>query len=139
MSIEKKEGHPHPHCLLCGDKNPWSLQLRFQANDDGDVIAQFKGRYVLQGYNGILHGGVIASLLDSAMTNCLFQQGINAVTGELNVRYRHSVPCDAELELRARVVSEKRPLFLVESELLMGSKIMAKATAKFMERLEEKL
>lgn len=113
--------------------------MRFQANDDGDVIAQFKGRYVLQGYNGILHGGVIASLLDSAMTNCLFQQGINAVTGELNVRYRHSVPCDAELELRARVVSEKRPLFLVESELLMGSKIMAKATAKFMERLEEKL
>lgn len=128
----------HPHCLLCGDRNPWSLKLRFSAAEDGGVRATFKGHRILEGYDGLLHGGVIASLLDSTMTNCLFQRGVNAVTGELNVRYRHSVPCDAELELRAQVVSEKRPLFLVESELLMASKIMAKATAKFMERLEEK-
>lgn len=108
--------------------------MRFKANYDGEVIAQFKGHYALQGYNGILHGGVIASLLDSAMTNCLFLQGVNAVTGELNVRYRHSIPCDAELELRARVANENRPLFLMKAELLMNSKVMAHATAKFMQR-----
>ena len=107
--------------------------MRFKANDDGEVTAIFKGSYLLQGYNGILHGGVIASLLDSAMTNCLFQQGVNAVTGELNVRYRHSIPCNAALELRARVASEIPPLFRMKAELLMNGKVMAHATAKFMQ------
>ena len=128
------KSHSHSHCLLCGDKNPWSLQLQFQADCNGEVTARFKGRYALQGYDGILHGGVIASLLDSAMTNCLFQQGINALTGELRVRYRHPVPCNANLELRARVATENRPLFVVESELLKDHEVMAEATAKFMER-----
>ncbi|MBN2643803.1 MAG: PaaI family thioesterase [Victivallales bacterium] len=107
--------------------------MQFKASDDGEVTAIFKGSYLLQGYNGILHGGVIASLLDSAMTNCLFQQGINAVTGELNVRYRHSIPCNAALELRARVASEIPPLFRMKAELLMNGKVMAHATAKFMQ------
>lgn len=81
-------------------------------------------------------GGVIASLLDSAMTNCLFRKGIRAVTGELKIRYRHPVPCHAELELRAWVVRDNNPLFLVESELLMEERIMAKASAKFMKKKE---
>lgn len=122
----------HPHCLLCGDRNPWSLNLRFTAAEDGGVRVVFKGRRILEGYDGLLHGGVIASLLDSAMTNCLLRQGIEAVTGELNVRYLHPVPCVAELELRARVVSKKRSLFLLASELLLGERLMARASAKFM-------
>lgn len=100
---------------------------------------RFKGHHALQGYTGMLHGGVIASLLDSAMTNCLFQQGINAVTGDLRIRYRHPTPCNAELFLRARVVSEKRPLFELKAELLIGAQITAHATAKFMETPKKNL
>ncbi|MDD3118880.1 MAG: PaaI family thioesterase [Victivallales bacterium] len=128
--------HPHPHCLLCGDRNPWSLQLRFTAAADGEVSTWFKGRQALQGYSGFLHGGVIASLLDSAMTNCLFQQGIRAVTGELKIRYRHPIPCRAELDLRARVTAAKPPLFQLEAELRQETRVMARATAKFMQKEE---
>jgi len=134
VSGETETRHPHPHCLLCGDRNPWSLRLRFSADGDGEVSSSFRGRLALQGYDGVLHGGVIASLLDSAMTNCLFRKGIRAVTGELKIRYRHPVPCHAELELRARVVRDNDPLFLLESELLMAERIMAKASAKFMKQ-----
>ncbi len=136
MTTNNTKHHPHPNCLLCGNKNPWSLQLKFVADEDGNVSTLFKGRHVLQGYSGVLHGGVIASLLDSAMTNCLFRQGINAVTGELKVRYRHPVPCKAELVLRAGIKSSKRPLFHMKAELLLENKLMAKATAKFMETPE---
>jgi len=52
----------HDYCLLCGDKNPWSQQLSFTATDDGGVHATFQGRPELQGYDGILHGGVICAL-----------------------------------------------------------------------------
>ena len=122
--------HPHPDCLLCGDNNPNGLHLGFVAIGNGEVKAAFKGNHLLQGYEGVLHGGVIASLLDSAMTNCLFFQGVSAVTGELNVRYRLPIPCCAELELRAWLVVEKRPLFELRAEVLMGERIMARATAR---------
>lgn len=127
----------HPHCLLCGSKNPQGLHLRFIVDEDDHVSARFKGNDILQGYDGILHGGVIASLLDSAMMNCLFYQGIKAVTGELTIRYRYSVPCHAELELRARISAVKQPLFKMESELVMDGRVMAEATAKFMEQKEK--
>lgn len=136
MNGETETRHPHPHCLLCGDRNPWSLRLQFSADADGGVSTPFRGRPALQGYDGLLHGGVIASLLDSAMTNCLFRKGIRAVTGELKIRYRHPVPCHAELKLRARVVRDSNPLFFVESELLMEEQVMARASAKFMRKAE---
>ena len=122
----------HPHCLLCGDRNPWGLKLRFTAAEGGGVRAAYKGHRILEGYDGLLHGGVIASLLDSAMTNCLLLQGIEAVTGELNIRYLRPVPCNAELELWARVATERRPLYVLTSELVIEGHCAARASAKFM-------
>ena len=139
MADKDKNLHPHPYCLLCGNRNPLGLQLQFTADESGEVSVRFKGRQVLQGYTGILHGGVIASLLDSAMTNCLFQQGVNAVTGDLHIRYRHPTPYNAELLLRARVVTQKRPLFVMKAELLIGDLITAHATARFMENPKKEL
>ena len=70
--------------------------------------------------------------IGQAMTNCLLQQGIEAVTGELNVRYLHPVSCTAELELRARVATERRPLYVLTSELVTQGRSVARASAKFM-------
>lgn len=131
--------HPHPNCLLCGDSNPWSLRLSFHLGADGEVAARFRGRAELQGYDGILHGGVVASLLDSAMTNCLFHHGIRAVTGELKVRYRRPTPYEVELEIRASVTECRPPLYVVESELLCAGEVMASASAKFMQAPQEML
>lgn len=122
----------HSHCILCGDRNPWSLQLDFTAGEDGTVRASFQGRRLLQGYDGLLHGGVIASLLDSAMTNCLLRQEIPALTGELRIRYLRPVPCDKVLELRAAVTSSRPPLYMLASELRLDGVLMARASAKFM-------
>jgi hypothetical protein len=79
----------HAHCFICGDQNPRSLGLEFQAVDVDTVCATFQASPELQGYDGILHGGVIAALLDAAMTHCLFHRGIQAMTGDLHVRFLH--------------------------------------------------
>ena len=65
------------------------------------------------------------------MTNCLFLQGIRAVTGELKVRYRHPVPCYAELLLRAQIVETRGSFYELKAELLLEERIMAHADAKF--------
>jgi uncharacterized protein (TIGR00369 family) len=72
---------------MCGENNLFSLRLKFKPAPDGAVSTTFTGNSRLQGYDGIMHGGVISALLDSAMTNCLFQKGIEAVTAELRVRF----------------------------------------------------
>jgi uncharacterized protein (TIGR00369 family) len=130
-SIQEKT---HQNCFICGNANPWSLGLDFYAADDGWVYSEFQAHDKLQGYEGILHGGIVSSLLDAAMTHCLFHRNIQAVTGELLVRFLHPIACDAKLKLRACLLLEKTPLYIVKSELIYKDKVVAKAQAKFMRR-----
>jgi len=122
----------HRHCLLCGDLNPGSFGLRFTPDEGGGVRAVFRGNDGLQGYPGILHGGIIASLLDSAMTHCLFQRGVQAVTADLNVRYKHAIPCGEKLDLKAWLVKGHPPLYRLKAKLLLGNRTMAHGEARFM-------
>ncbi len=124
----------HRDCLFCGERNPRSLGLCFQAADNGGVQAMFTAPDELQGYAGILHGGIIASVLDAAMTHCLFFCGVQAVTGDLHVRYRHEVPCGVALCIQARVLSSRPPLYILRAELLLENRVMARAEARFMQR-----
>ena len=124
----------HTQCLMCGSRNPYSLGLRFTKDKNGVVETTFQGNLNLQGYEGILHGGVISSLLDSAMTHCLFHYEIEAVTGDLRVKFVEEVPYDSRLKLRAWVVSEVPPLYHLKSELRHNQKVVAWAEAKFMRK-----
>ncbi len=125
----------HTQCIMCGDSNPMSLRLIFEPGASGDVSASFQGNSLLQGYNGILHGGVISAMLDSAMAHCLFHKNIEAVTGELFIRFVTPVPYDARVTLRAWLVNATPPLYLLKAELEHAGAIMASADAKFMQRV----
>ena len=124
----------HSHCVMCGDLNQLSLRLKFVPDESGNVAASFQGHSLLQGYDGILHGGVISALLDAAMTHCLFHRNIEAVTGQLFVRFLASVPYDARVTLRARLVEATPPLYQLQAELGDGCSVLARADAKFMQR-----
>jgi acyl-coenzyme A thioesterase PaaI-like protein len=124
----------HGRCLLCGSLNPWSFNLSFHAAEDGVVKTRFQAHALLQGYDKLLHGGVISSLLDAAMTHCLFHRGVQAVTGDLHVRFLQPVPCNASLEIRAWVLSSLPPLYHLGAEIVVDERVMAWAEAKFMRR-----
>ena len=126
--------HGHSRCLICGNLNPRSLNLSFQVNENGGVETKFSPFPELQGYRGFLHGGVIASLLDAAMTHCLFHHDINAVTGDLHVRYLHPIPCDISIFIHAEIITTYPPLYCLESEILSDQVVLARAKAKFMRR-----
>jgi acyl-coenzyme A thioesterase PaaI-like protein len=110
------------------------LRLRFKPDDNGGVHTSFKAHRRLQGYQGILHGGVISALLDAAMTNCLFHRGVEAVTGDLHVRFVKPVPCTGTVDIRAWVVTSLPPLYRVRAELVHGETVTAWADAKFARR-----
>lgn len=108
-----------------------ALQYRLQA--DGAVLATFLGNCALEGYSGLLHGGVIAAMLDGAMTNCLFAHGIRAVTAELKVRYLAPVMSAESVNVRAWLEEEssRHGLFLLRGEINQGGNVKARAQSKF--------
>ncbi len=127
-------GYDHDECLVCGYRNPWSWGMRYEQEESAAVCGRFQGNARLQGYQGILHGGVLAALLDSAMAHCLFHRGVQGVTGDLHVRFVQPVSCEATLDVRAHLVSAAAPLYYLKAELLDDGRIMAWAEATFMER-----
>jgi uncharacterized protein (TIGR00369 family) len=121
--------------MICGDsdRNPHSLGLSFERHADGSVSALCVAGRRHQGYDGMLHGGMISTLLDAAMTHCLFAQGFRAVTAEMTVRFVAPVPTGRSLMLTARSLSRKRRIHWVEARLLIDAKLLARATARFIE------
>jgi uncharacterized protein (TIGR00369 family) len=128
----------HSGCIMCGIQNPLGLKLNFTKDNQGGVVGHFTPNQLLEGYSGILHGGVVAALLDSAMTNCLFVHNITALTAELNIKYLKPIPIKKEIIVKAKVSRSTSPLHNLEAQLLVDNQIMTRATALFMESFANK-
>lgn len=74
------------HCFVCGKKNPDGLGLSFSCLDNR-VTAEFTLQKKLQGYKDIVHGGILAAILDEAMIKAALAQGTKAITTEITVRF----------------------------------------------------
>ncbi len=122
----------HGRCVVCGARDGGPAHLRFTVTDDGGVEAHVSASADFEGYDGILHGGVIATLLDAAMTNCLFAQGRRGLTAELLVRFRHPVVTGTPLRLWAGVERSSPPLFVLRAEIQQAGQVRATAVGKFM-------
>jgi uncharacterized protein (TIGR00369 family) len=126
--------HPssHANCIMCGEYNNRSLRLIFHHDNIGGVFSDFQSFHELQGYEGQMHGGIICSLLDSAMVHCLFHKNVEAVTAELSVKYVKPVPQNALVHVRAWVTEKILTLYKVKSELSVKNEVLASAESKFM-------
>lgn len=125
-------GLEHRRCFACGAENPSGLHLRFVSLGEDEIRCQFLARSELQGYDGILQGGVVATLLDSVMTNVLLQRGIAARTAELEIRFRSPVPVARRIIVRGKLEDSRGRLHVVSSQILRGDKVLANGRAKFM-------
>ena len=126
--------HIHPHCVVCGSDNLAGLHLNFVTLPDGSVQADFACRRLFEGYPNTLHGGVICSLLDGAMTNCLFAHWRAAVTAEMNVRFKRPVVTERAATVRAWVTASCHSLYYMAADLRQDGQVMTTATATFMEQ-----
>lgn len=98
--------------MVCGslDNNPDTVNLMFSEYPDGSVCADYTADHRHQGYTGLLHGGMTSTLLDAAMTHCLFMQGVQALTAELTVRFISPVCTGDKLMVCARLLGQRRGL-----------------------------
>jgi acyl-coenzyme A thioesterase PaaI-like protein len=122
----------HADCFACRPVSRGGLGLCFRVQADGSVAARWIGPPGGESYRGVIHGGLQATALDSAMVHALFARGLVARTAELKVRYRHSAGVGEVLEVRAWLRRSFGPLHELEAEIQSGGVVCARAWAKFM-------
>jgi len=129
----------HPNCVVCSPSNTNGLQLEFVSGEDGGVTATFTCGKDLEGYSGVVHGGIVSSILDGAMGHCMFSRGQVAVTVEMTTKFRHPVVTNQQAIVSAHVTRFSRPLCLLEAEIIQDGKVKASAKGKFFNQGEKSI
>jgi len=119
-------------CFACGKDNPQGLKLEVRKTSEGVELD-----YVLPehfaGWQGIAHGGIVATILDELLAWACTNAGRNCVTAEMTVRYRKPVKTGSPLRGFGRVTGQKGRLLFTEARLLDESgELVAEATGKMM-------
>ena len=112
------------HCFGCGQANEAGLRLRFRTAADGSVETSLRPPGHFAGVEGVLHGGIQATILDEVMgvaAQLRLPEGAGRqalVTAELALRYRRPVPSSGEVVALARVVAVHGADFYVHGEIV---------------------
>ena len=142
MSAEPKKSEllldDDRHCFGCGERNPIGLRLKFEKIADGGVETVFTPGKDHQGYKDLLHGGLMALVLDEAMVNAVWLNATPAVSVEIRVRLRHAVQVGQPLRIRAWIepaagsASAQKRLVLTRGEARdqKTGRLVAEADAK---------
>ena len=94
------------YCFVCGRKNPRGLYMTFYDNGENEVCSDYTGSEVYQGYPGVVHGGIVAAMLDEAVARVAMIGDHHhfMMSVKLEVKYRHPVPTETPLHVVGRVV-----------------------------------
>lgn len=135
--LEHLRASVHPRCVVCSPRNPKGMQLHYEARPDGSVEGRLYCDPSLEGYPGRLHGGVVSSLLDGAMANCLFARGLALVTAELKVRFGSPVRTGELATVRAWVEQASPLKHDLCAEITQRGKVLASAWGTFLRPVGE--
>ncbi len=125
-------------CFVCGRNNHDGLAVAFEINREAKSIsARFTPRETHQGFAGIIHGGILAALLDEAMVKLAFALGLNAVTAEMTMKFHAPAAPGEELLVIGRITSEKKRLVLADARIERGPLLIAEATGKLLRISQE--
>jgi len=121
-------------CFGCGPLNDEGLQLTFLP-EDGASVTEFEVPVRYQSWKGVVHGGMVALLLDEAAGWAAWHKGHPGVTGKLEVRYRLPLKVGERVRLTGRVESVRRTLVYASAsiERISDGAIVAEAAATLME------
>lgn len=101
---EQQDPNDVPMCFACGRDNDVGLKLKFH-RDGESVKAEFTPGERYQGWPGVVHGGIICTMLDEALGYAAGFQGLYAVTASMDVQYKKPAMVGKRLLINARVKS----------------------------------
>ena len=96
----------YQRCFACGARNPDGLRMVFRRAGDR-IVADFTPEPRHQGFPGLLHGGIVATLLDETLsrTGALRREWL--MTGKLEIRYRRPAPIGVPMRVWGAIVGQR--------------------------------
>lgn len=127
---------PHAKtCLVCGRHNPQGMKLRLHVLPQGGLVStEFRPQPEHVGFEGMIHGGLLATVLDEAMTwAATWKQKRFCFCGELTARFRHPVRPGEALRVEAAVEFSRPRLVEVASKMFdFTGKLVATGSGKYL-------
>ena len=105
-------------CFGCGQANPKGLHLEFLLAEDHSVVSLATVPDTFEGPVGYVHGGIIATLLDEAMSKSIRVGGFIAMTRHMEVEYLRPVPSGANVRLEGRLSRNEGRKHWAEAKIL---------------------
>ena len=107
----------NPACFVCGQENAGGMRLAFRVGN-GRASAQWTSGARWESYKGVVHGGIISTLLDEAMSKAILCGGDQAFTADLRIRFRKKVNVGDVVTVEGWVVEIDRRRILAEGSLV---------------------
>lgn len=109
----------YQRCFACGARNDAGLHLVFRQEGD-EVVTEFTADERFQGFPGVVHGGILATLLDETLNRVAMAEGRMMMTGRLDIRFRRAAPTGQPLRVSARVRSSRSRMLQAEGEIRLA-------------------
>jgi len=124
------------NCFVCGENNPNGLQLSFVINKERQNLqTTFVASPTFQGWDGIVHGGIISTLLDEAMAKLVYELGYQAVTASLEVKFKKPAPILEPLCVYGEITEVSKRLIRAKAHVAKeDGTILAIANSTFMKQ-----
>jgi len=122
-------------CYVCGKENPAGLRASFEIDKSTrSITGRFTPRQEHEGWQGIVHGGIVSALLDEAMVKLAAHLGMHSVSAELTVKFKAPAAPGDELLITGTIVREASRLIEAEATVARGPVVIAEAKGKLLKR-----
>ena len=127
----------YPNCFGCGKNNPNGLQLTFR-HQGGALVTDFTPGGTHEGWPGIVHGGIISTLLYEVMENLAYQNGTVAMMRDLEVNFRRPAKIGRRITAVARLeLSADREMSVTAT--LVQNNLVAEGSARLVALSNEQI
>jgi uncharacterized protein (TIGR00369 family) len=121
-------------CFGCGPASPAGLHLEFMLAEDGSVVCLPTVSDLFEGPRGYLHGGIIATLLDEAMSKSVRSRGLTAMTRQMEIGYLRPIHSATPIRLEGRLLRSDGRKHWTEARILnLRGHVLAEAKGLFIE------
>ena len=112
-------------CFVCGRANSIGLHMHFYTESDGCVVADYVPREEHQGYPGVMHGGLLTTMLDELIGRTAIAGDLWCMTAKLELRFRKPVPIGEPLKLKGEITKKTGRLLEGRGEIRLADGSLA--------------
>jgi len=118
------------YCFVCGEKNPFGLRLEPIGNEGKGVIL-WNPEKRHQGYTGVVHGGLISTLLDEAMAYAAMSVAGFCATADISVKFIKPVHTGETVRIESELIEKRGKILRLRASVFQNGEEKARGKATF--------